>query len=106
MRCTTERRKLILEKLDKCRFDTVENLAMEFGVCRNTIKNDLIILSCSVPIYTIRGKGGGVRMADGYYIHNKYLSPSQEKALLDVINGASPNVEILQSILISFSLPK
>lgn len=106
MKCTAERRRLILERLNECRFDTLDNLAVQFGVHRNTIKNDLIVISCFAPIYTIQGKGGGVRIADGYYTNRKYLSPIQEKALVEVINGASPNVEILQSILTSFAVPR
>ncbi len=106
MKCTSERRRLILERLSDCRFDTVDNLSVQFGVHRNTIKNDLLVISCFAPIYTVKGKGGGVRVVDGYYVNKRYLSTNQEKALLDVINGDTPNIEILQSILTSFAVPK
>lgn len=45
-------------------------------------------------------------MADGYYINRKYLSVRQEMALIYVINGAPPDVEILTSILETFAVPK
>ena len=58
------------------------NLAAEFGVSVRTIKNDIDILSLSYPIETIRGRyGGGVRVADGYYLHKKYLKPEQQELL-------------------------
>ena len=101
-----ERRQQILEILSFRRYETISNLMMEFHVSRNTIIRDIDILSCSAPIYTVRGNGGGIRIADGYYVTRVYLSNEQEKAIIDVINGYAPNVQILQSILNVFSKPK
>ena len=61
-----ERRNAILEVLCLRRFETVENLAFEFGVSGRTIRNDVLILSCEYPIYTAKGNGGGIRV-DGNY---------------------------------------
>ena len=58
-----ERRQRILELLCLRRQDTYGNLASEFGVSRETIRHDIVLLMCSYPIETIRGRyGGGVRV--------------------------------------------
>lgn len=106
MKCTVERRRKILETLNERRFDTAENLAIQFGVHKNTILNDLAVISCYAPIYTIQGKGGGIKLIDGYNFNNRYLSVCQEKALIDVINGSPPDETVLRSILTSFAFPK
>lgn len=67
MQSTSERRQKILETLLLRRQDTVPNLASEFGVSANTIRRDLCILCRDYPIETVAGKGGGVRLPDGYY---------------------------------------
>lgn len=106
MKCAVDRRRMILEILNERRFDTIGNLAVRFGVHKNTILNDLMVISCYAPIYTVQGKGGGVKMIEGYNSNNRYLSINQEKALVDVINGNPPDIETLSSILVSFAFPK
>lgn len=59
-----ERRRAILEALCMRRFDTQVNLAYEFGVTRQTIITDILVLSCDYPIYTTTGGGGGVHVED------------------------------------------
>ena len=44
------------------RFDTVANLAFEFGVTDRTIRNDILTLSLEYPIYTTKGNGGGIHV--------------------------------------------
>lgn len=51
----SERRRAILEHLCQKRFDTTKNLAELFGVCERTIRNDLVVLTCSYPIETSFG---------------------------------------------------
>lgn len=41
----TERRIQLAIVLRNRKSDTIDNLAFEFGVCRNTIKNDLLFLT-------------------------------------------------------------
>lgn len=104
MSSALERRETILEILSCRRFETMHNLACELNVSRRTIQNDIITLSCLAPIYTVRGRyGGGVHLTEGFYWYRHYLSNNQKKALDDVINGKSPDCEILQSILDNFS---
>ena len=61
-----ERRKQILSVLSQRRQDTYKNLSHEFNVSTKTIQNDILELSMHYPIETIQGKGGGVRMQEGY----------------------------------------
>ena len=63
MQSALDRRQAIMEALSDRRFETLENLATEFGVTTRTIQNDITVLGCSVPIYTVQGNGGGIRVA-------------------------------------------
>ena len=82
------------------------NLAAEFGVSVRTIKNDIDILSLSYPIETIRGRyGGGVRVADGYYLHKKYLKPEQQELLERLsANLSGSDLLVMNSIIKDFAL--
>lgn len=78
----SERREAILNVLCKRRQDTIANLAHEFDVSVRTIKYDIEELTLAHPIETIRGRyGGGVKVADGYYIGCRYLKPNQQELL-------------------------
>ncbi len=78
----SERRQELLEVLCHRRHDTYDNLAFEFHVSRRTICRDVAILMCSYPIETFRGYGGGVRVANGYYLHHRTLNPRQVSLLI------------------------
>ena len=102
-----ERRQLILEALSERRQETVQNLASEFGVSVRTIKYDIEILTSSAPIYTVQGNGGGIRVADGWYISRRYLHDDQEALLRELLPGLQPEQrETMESILASFAKPK
>lgn len=101
-----ERRQLILEALSDRRFETVQNLAEEFGVSVRTIKYDIEQLACSAPIYTVQGNGGGIRVADGWYLSRRYLHEDQEALLRNLLSGLQPDQQkTMQSILDAFAKP-
>lgn len=102
----SERREAILNVLCKRRQDTVENLAHEFGVSVRTIKYDIEELTLAYPIETVRGRyGGGVKVAEGYYLGRKYLKPSQQELLKKLSEQLSGNdLEVMNSILRDFAL--
>lgn len=77
----TERRLRLLTVLCFRRHDTCENLAREFDVTIRTIYSDIEVLMCSYPIETVRGRYGGVKVADGFYLGNHALSPRQFELL-------------------------
>lgn len=58
--CTTERRTRILEFLMLHKHSTIKQLSEKFGVCVNTVVNDLYTISRIAPIYTKQGNGGGI----------------------------------------------
>ena len=102
-----ERRQLILEALSERRQETVQNLAAEFGVSVRTIKYDIEILTSSAPIYTVQGNGGGIRVADGWYLSRRYLHDDQEALLRELLPGLQPEQQkLMESILTSFAKPK
>ena len=107
MSSALDRRQAMLELLSDRRSETVANLMSEFGVCRYTVLRDIEVLSCSAPIYTVQGNGGGIRVADGYYYGRRYLHSDQEALLRKLMPGLQPEEQkTIQSILTSFAKPK
>lgn len=107
MQSALERRQEILERLSDRRQDTIENLMAEFGVSRSTIKRDIEVISCSAPIYTIQGNGGGIRVADGYYVGRRYLKSEQEELLKRLLPGLQPeDQKLMEGILSAFAMPE
>lgn len=102
----SERREAILKVLCQRRQDTIENLAFEFGVSVRTIKYDIEELTLAHPIETVRGRyGGGVKVADGYYVGRNYLKPNQQellKRLSATLSG--DDLTTMQSIFRDFAL--
>lgn len=100
MQSAAERRVAILEYLCLRRSVSVAELANEFAVCQRTINTDLQVLSCSYPIYTVQGTGGGVFIEEGYKLGMKYLSDSQAE-LLERLNAElqGADKQVMESIL-------
>ena len=104
MQSALERRKDIIEYLNVQRFDTIDNLSYKFGVTRNTIKNDLLILSLSYPVSTKKGTGGGVYMEDWFDLYKHYLNIEQQETLKkEIATSSDEDAAVLTSILKSFS---
>ena len=102
-----ERRMAILEALCERRREQVANLAFEFGVTEWTIRQDILTLSLSYPVYTVQGHGGGVYIADGYRLGRKYLTETQSD-LLEKLSArlTGEDLETMKSILNTFKEPK
>ena len=100
----TERRQAILEVLCIRRSDKVENLAFEFDVNESTIRRDILELSLNYPIYTQTGRyGGGVYVADDYYLGKQYLTAEQQRLLQELTQSVNEaQKEVLKSILAKF----
>ena len=104
---TTERRISILRILCERRKETLENLAFELEVSRNTIQRDIEVLSLTYPIYTSQGIGGGVCIVDNFRLGMKYLTNTQcelLETLLETQEGEAK--EILHSIIKTFKKPE
>ncbi len=106
MTSTTERRQLVLDYLLDHRYTTLNALCMEFQVSMSTMRRDVMILSCSYPITTMQGGGGGVKIADGYRLGMKYMT-SKQTSLLEKLSETLSGEELvtMQSILKTFSNP-
>ena len=104
MRGTTERRQKLLELLCQRRSETINNLAFELQVCRNTVVNDLSVLACSYPVYTIQGKGGGVRVVEGFKLGMNYLTDVQLDFLIRIGKSLTDDedIKILDSIIFTY----
>lgn len=104
MSSPSERRQELLKLLCRRRHDTYDNLAFEFKVSRRTIRRNIAILMCSYPIETSRGYGGGVEVADGYYLHRRTLNKKQVALLIRLrVQLASDDLDTLNSILHLFA---
>ena len=101
----SERRNAILEVLCMRRFDTVENLAFEFGVTGRTIRNDILILSLEYPIYTAKGYQGGIYVDEMYRLGKSYLKDEQQELLERLLPGLDgKDKEVMKAILKTFGL--
>lgn len=102
-----ERRQAIIEYLCEVRETTYENLMFEFQAGKRTIQNDILELSLSYPIYTQSGRhGGGIFIAQDYYLGKQYLRP-EEKELLENLSSSVDDVQrkLLDSIIQRFGRP-
>lgn len=74
---TAERRIEIMRVLCRRRYETIPNLAKEFGVSTRTILRDVEALSLSEPIYTQCGRYGGVYITDDYSMNRMYMTEKE-----------------------------
>lgn len=107
MRNAAERRQLILKYLVEYHFATRVILSKEFCVSKRTIERDILCLSCSYPITTHQGGGGGIYISKRFKLGDRYLTDEQ-CALLErlalLIEGT--DLLILKSILKRFRRPQ
>ena len=91
-----ERRYEIMKILCRRRYETIRNLASEFGVSTRTVQRDIETLSRTEPIYTQCGKyGGGVYVVEGYYIDRIYMTNSELDVLKKLYISADKNEALL-----------
>ncbi len=69
---------------------TAGELAQHFGVSRRTICRDIDTLSgANIPIYTERGKGGGISLMPNFVLNKSLLSEQEQKEILTALQGLS-----------------
>ena len=102
-----ERRRAIWEAIRVRRHDKIQNLAFEFGVSRRTIEYDVERLSLHYPLYTTKGTGGGVHVADWYKPDQKCLSEKEQQFLEQIGNSLSGNQKaMIDSIIKKFGIQR
>ena len=93
---TAERRYEIMKILCRRRYETIRNLASEFGVSMRTVQRDIEVLSGTEPIYTQFGKyGGGVYVVEGYSMDRMYMKNSELDVLQKLYIAADDNATLL-----------
>jgi predicted DNA-binding transcriptional regulator YafY len=112
---SAERRGEIMKTLCRRRYETIRNLASEFGVSERTIQRDIEFLSKSEPIYTQQGRhGGGVYVIDDYSMYRMYMTNEEISVLNKLYIATDTNTsmltqkekEVLRSIIIQYAKPK
>ena len=107
MQSATERRQLILEYISDHRHVQIQDIMNEFEISDSTARRDIQILSCSHPILTVQGNGGGVRAMDGWYLSRRYLHDDQEALLKKLLPGLQTDEQqVMQRILSAFAKPR
>ena len=86
------------------RQDSVSHLAAEFAVSERTILRDIMLLTLSYPVETVRGRRGGVKLADWFRPTESYLNAKQIMLLRKIEPHLNPEDRIvLNSILLQFA---
>lgn len=66
---------------------TVGDLARMLEVSPRTVRRDIEALSAAgVPVYTVQGKGGGVRLLPGYAIESSFVSDAEKDDVLAALS--------------------
>jgi len=69
---------------------TAKELAGRFGVSQRTIYRDVDTLSLSgIPVYTEKGKGGGISLLPDYVLSKSILSDKEQDEILSALRGLS-----------------
>jgi len=69
---------------------TARELTEHFGVSRRTICRDIDTLSSvGIPIYTERGKGGGISLLPDFVLNKSILSEQEQNEILSALHGLS-----------------
>jgi len=88
---------------------STRELADELGVSRRTIFRDIDVLSSAgVPVYTERGKGGGISILPNFILNKSILSEQEQNEILSALHGLSKvaaveNNQVLQKLSAIFN---
>ncbi len=67
---------------------TASELASRLEVSVRTVYRDVDILSnAGIPIYCVKGKGGGIRMMPEFVLHRSFLSKEEQQEILDALQA-------------------
>ena len=65
-----------------------QELAEQLGVSRRTIIRDIDVLSSAgIPVYTERGKGGGIRLLPDFVLSKSLLDEKEQNEILNALQG-------------------
>ena len=100
----SERRRVIIKDVSVRRHEKISNLAFQYHVSRRTVEYDIYWLSLEYPIYTTKGRGGGVHVIDGAIIDlRERLSLEQYELLVKLsLSLTGKDLIVMKSILEKF----
>ncbi len=69
---------------------TALELAEYFGVSTRTIYRDIEKLNlASIPIYTDKGRGGGIRLLDNFTLNKAFFSSEEQDQILAALHSVN-----------------
>jgi len=69
---------------------TAKELAAQFGISTRTIYRDIDTLSLAgIPVYTEKGKGGGISLLPDFVLNKSLLSEGEQNEILTALHGLS-----------------
>ena len=69
---------------------TAKELAERFEVSQRTIYRDIDNLSLAgIPVYTSKGKGGGIHLMEDFVLNKSLLSEKEQREILSALHGLS-----------------
>lgn len=84
---------------------SAKELAEHFEVSRRTIYRDIEILSqCNIPVYTSKGKGGGIGLLENFVLSKSLLNEREQIDMLSAMQGLkATNYPEAEGILLKLS---
>jgi len=88
---------------------SARELAEQLGVSRRTICRDIDTLSLAgIPVYTEKGKGGGISLLPDFVLNKSILSEHEQNEILSALHGlsnvrTSDNNQVLQKVSATFN---
>lgn len=81
---------------------TAAELAEEFGVSVRTIYRDMDVLSsCGIPVYTEKGRNGGISVMDCYTLSKTLLTDEEQKQIIMALQSmeVTGQIEVGEALL-------
>lgn len=80
---------------------TAKELSDHFNVSRRTVYRDIDILSSAgIPVYTSKGKGGGISLLENFVLNKSMLSENEQMEIISSLHSLKAiNVKEVEPIL-------
>jgi len=81
---------------------TAAELSKRFEVSARTVYRDIDALSAAgIPVYTTRGKGGGISLLDGYVLSKSMISEEEQNQILIALQSLAATEQMDASSILS-----